>query len=438
MKGEVHLVRMTQGDFLLSGDAARRLYEKGRAVPHIVFGTGFSAEEIDENRHFENITEAWLGSHSAWEGALRASGTAEVFLTGEGSDYEKFRSLCSAMPRLLGHPAYLLAHLELRRLFGCELPLNEANCDTVWALTAEKLQTLGGVRDCLALSGVDAVLKREGPCASLVHYGEREGLLLLPAFDVSEVSVLARRGYRGAVESLSFSTGIPVVDCASLCRALSSALDKFCAVGCRVAYHTISAYVPFASPNEYHASLAFKRALETDGRDVDVGEAALFERQMLRVLGREYVKRGMVLHLRVRGGDTAAVRALLIYLNSAGALPRTLLYPESPALDAGELSSLFPLAEGEAPRVAVALFSPFDARERIMALSTAVGVGSIVGTFAGEHRFLSFPEGDLLCRQLCSLVAEWEENSTFIGEGGESDRLISRVLSDNLKARCGL
>ena len=41
----------------------------------------------------------------------KRAGVDEKYITGDASDYEKFRAYCSIMPRLFGNPLYHWSHL---------------------------------------------------------------------------------------------------------------------------------------------------------------------------------------------------------------------------------------------------------------------------------------------------------------------------------------
>ena len=65
---------------------------------------------------------------------MRSCGIHEKYITGDASDYEKFRAYAEAMPKLAGNPLYHWSHLELRRYFGWEGVLSPETCDEVWEL----------------------------------------------------------------------------------------------------------------------------------------------------------------------------------------------------------------------------------------------------------------------------------------------------------------
>ncbi|MDE0571729.1 MAG: glucuronate isomerase, partial [Verrucomicrobiales bacterium] len=94
-------------DFLLSSDTARQLYHDYAAeMPIIDYHCHLPPEEIAEDKHWETITELWLGGdHYKWR-AMRSNGINEEIVTGTSEDWEKFSAWANTMPKLLGNPLY--------------------------------------------------------------------------------------------------------------------------------------------------------------------------------------------------------------------------------------------------------------------------------------------------------------------------------------------
>lgn len=78
-------------NFLLTNSISEKLYhEHSEKMPIIDYHCHINPKEILENKKFKNITEIWLyGDHYKWR-AMRSYGIDEKYITGEGSDYEKF------------------------------------------------------------------------------------------------------------------------------------------------------------------------------------------------------------------------------------------------------------------------------------------------------------------------------------------------------------
>ena len=81
-------------NFLLETPTAAELYhEFAKPQPIIDYHCHLSPEQIADNHRFSSLTEVWLGGdHYKWR-AMRTNGVAEQLITGDASDWEKFRGM---------------------------------------------------------------------------------------------------------------------------------------------------------------------------------------------------------------------------------------------------------------------------------------------------------------------------------------------------------
>ncbi|HEX5555094.1 MAG TPA: glucuronate isomerase, partial [Chitinophagaceae bacterium] len=79
-------------DFLLQNETARHLYhDYAAAMPIIDYHCHLPVKQIAEDHSFQNLTDIWLrGDHYKWR-ALRTLGVEEKYITGDGTDAEKFQ-----------------------------------------------------------------------------------------------------------------------------------------------------------------------------------------------------------------------------------------------------------------------------------------------------------------------------------------------------------
>lgn len=84
-----------------------------------------------------NITELIWNNEIG--GLLRLCGAEEREIGRLASDYERFRSVCRAVPLLWGHPFPTAMASFLKDRFDVDLPLSPQNCDAIWRMAAEKL-----------------------------------------------------------------------------------------------------------------------------------------------------------------------------------------------------------------------------------------------------------------------------------------------------------
>lgn len=128
-------------DFLLQSEPARRLYHEYAAEePIFDYHCHLPPADIAENRRFSDLAEIWLGGdHYKWR-AMRANGVDERFCTGDASPYEKFKAFCETVPHTLRNPLFHWCHLELKRYFGIDLPVNGDNAREIWERANEQLK----------------------------------------------------------------------------------------------------------------------------------------------------------------------------------------------------------------------------------------------------------------------------------------------------------
>ncbi len=438
-------------DFLLETEAARRLYHGyAEKLPIVDYHCHLSPREIAENKKFSNITELWLyADHYKWR-AMRSCGVDERYITGEGSDFEKFREYCRIMPLMIGNPIYHWSHLELRRYFDCDLIINLENCERIWALTAEKLMRDGlGAREYIVNSNVKLLCTTDDPADDLRYHKEiRESgyeVQVLPAFRPDKALNIERRGIAAYIKTLGESTGVNITDHDSLCEAMKVSLDRFDSLGCKTADHGMDNYVPFAKPDKYHANEIFKKALASDGADISEDDLALWKTQMMRFFGLEYVRRGWVLQLHYgvlrnpnktmfdrlgadSGYDTihgrnciADMAALFNYLQECNALPKTVIYPINPSDNAavGTLCGSFCRGDGSyTPTLVLGsgwwFNDNIDGMEAQMkSLANLASLGNFLGMLTDSRSFTSYPRHEYFRRILCNLIGGWVEKGLY-------------------------
>ena len=89
-----------------------------------------SPQAIAEDKIFDNVTKVWInGDHYKWR-AMRTLGVNEQFITGNGSDKDKFLNWAKTVPYTMRNPLYHWTHLELARYFDIYDLLNEKSANT--------------------------------------------------------------------------------------------------------------------------------------------------------------------------------------------------------------------------------------------------------------------------------------------------------------------
>ena len=457
-------------DFLLTTDTARRLYhETASALPIIDYHCHVPPRDIAENRRYSNITELWLGGdHYKWR-AVRSAGVPERYITGDASDYEKFRAYASVMPRLIGNPLYHWTHLELRRYFDCELTLCPETCDEIWSLTSEALaRDEFTVRSIIRRSNVEVICTTDDPADTLEYHdaiaddGSFE-TKVYPAWRPDKGMNIEAGGYAGYIKKLGDAAGVEITDIETLFEAYRRRLDFFEARGCRVADHGLDVYPQFVAPDLYHANKILTEALAGDGGITDVEKICHFKGAMLRFFGSEYVKRGWVMQIHFGvlrnpnsrmfaslGPDTGfdtigntvpipTLARLLDMMDSHDALPRTILYPIAPQENdaVAALCGSFQTSGDGFPRMmqgsAWWFADTLDGMRRQMTKLASLSVfGSFLGMLTDSRSFTSYPRHEYFRRILCDLVGGWVEDGLYPGDG-TAEGIVADISYHNSK-----
>lgn len=457
-------------DFLLSTETAKRLWrENAKVMPIIDYHCHIDPAQIARNDRATNITELWLyGDHYKWR-AMRSCGIDEKYITGEASDYEKFRAFASIMPKLAGNPIYHWSHLELRRYFGWEGVLSEETCDECWKATSEVLSRGLSVREIIEMSNVEALCTTDDPADSLewhekIAADETFKVKVLPAFRPDKAMGCAKKGYRTYIETLANSANIKITDFASLCKALSLRLDYFAEHGAITADHGLDTRVYFVKAKcNREVDEIFKRCAATDKPEPTEEEEAIFKTALLRFLAAEYRKRGWVMQIHfgvlrnvndeiftklgpdtgfdVMGSDTgvADLAKLLSSFVFDGGLPRTILYSINPGDNeaVAALCGAFQSSDDGTPRCLQGSAWWFcdhepGMRAQLTSFSTLSALGVFPGMLTDSRSFLSYTRHEYFRRILCDLVGEWIESGR-LPDGSHADKLIRDICYNNTK-----
>ncbi len=162
-------------------------HEYAAKMPIIDYHCHLSPHDIAVNRQFENLSVVWLaGDHYKWR-AMRTLGVKEKFITGDGSDEEKFQQWAYTVPFAIRNPLYHWTHLELKRYFGVDDLLNPETAKEIYSNVAGMLKRDDfKTRGLLERMNVEAVCTTDDPTDSLEYHKAvaKEGykVKVLPAF----------------------------------------------------------------------------------------------------------------------------------------------------------------------------------------------------------------------------------------------------------------
>ena len=460
-------------DFLLTTATARRLYHGvAKTQPIYDYHCHLPPDQIAANRSFDNLTQIWLGGdHYKWR-AMRAAGVDEELITGAStSDYHKFLAYCRIVPTLVRNPLHHWSHLELRRFFGIDLMINEANAPRIWELANARLATPAfSTHGILTAAGVAVVCTTDDPADSLEHHQTIAGSTLktrvYPTFRADKlVAVAAPAVFNAWCDQLAARAGLEVASLPSLLEALDRRHAFFHSLGGRLSDHGLE-NLPDAECTEAEADAIF--AQTRAGRPATPEQAAKWLWFVMLYLGRLDAKRGWTKQLHLGAlrnnngrllkrlgadagvdsiGDFPQARALSRYLDALereNALPRVVLYNLNPADNYVFASMTGNFQDGSsAGKIQFGSGWWFlDQKEgmewQINALSSLGLLSRFVGMLTDSRSFLSYPRHEYFRRLLCKLLGEDVEAGLIPADDAALDALVRDICFGNAAAYFGL
>jgi glucuronate isomerase len=457
-------------DFLLTGETARTLYHDVAAgVPIVDAHTHLAAAEIADDRRYETLTDLWLGDdHYKWR-AMRCAGVDEDLVTGDADPWDRFAAWASTVPRLVRNPLYVWTHLELRRVFGLDLVLSPSTAREIWDEANRQLPRWSA-RRLLGHFGVGVLATTDDPTEDLGGHQRLRGsggTAVVPTFrpDASHRLLAQPRAWCTWADRLGDSTGTQVEDLGSLLEALTRSYRRFGDVGCRASDHGLEV-VPDRPRDRALADATVRAALRgvppgPEGREAvtlevltlaaglaadDGGVVQLHLGALRDASPRLFARLGFDAGADVMGDarQVPGLVRLLGRLESAGSLPRTVLYNLNPADN-----SAFAAMAGafSVPGVPSPVqwgppwwFNDHEAgvRRQLDDLSQAGQLARFVGMVADSRSLLSFTRHELFRRVLCDVLGRDVEEGRIPADPDLLSNVVLDVCGDNARRFYGL
>lgn len=459
-------------NFLLTTETAQKLYHEHAAkMPIVDYHCHISPKEVYEDRHFDNITQVWLGGdHYKWR-VMRSNGVDEYYITGGAPDREKFQKFAESLPRAIGNPMYHWCHLELKTYFGYDGVLNGDTAEEVWNLCNAKLAEPGmGVRGLIAQSNVAFIGTTDDPVDSLewhkkIAEDDTMKTIVAPSFRPDKAVNIDKAGFAEYLAALGAVVGYPIDSVAALEKAMESRIDFFDEMGCRASDHGLD-YVCYRPASDEEVEAIFQKGLK--GGAVTVEEAEAYKTALMMFFGRQYAKRGWVMQwhynclrntnstmFKKLGPDTGfdvintincgnAIVGLLDALNVTGELPKTILYSLNPGDDA-MLDTILGAFQGTEVAGKIQHGSAWwfnDNKTGMIAQMTSLGnlglLGNFVGMLTDSRSFLSYTRHAYFRRILCELIGGWVENGEFPNDEKTLATLVEDICYNNAERYFGI
>lgn len=445
-------------DFLLKTDTAKHLFhDYADQMPIVDYHCHINPQEIYEDRKFDNMAQVWLGGdHYKWR-QMRSNGVDEKYITGDGSDWEKFYNYAKTLDKAIGNPLYHWSHLELQRFFDYDGVLSEKTAKQVWDLCNEKLQNDDmSVRNLIRKANVKLLCTTDDPIDDLkwhklIKEDDSFEVQVLPAWRPDKAMNINKPEFNDYIDQLATVSGVAINTVEDLKKALANRLDFFQENGCSVSDHGLD-YVVNVPATDAEVEAIFEK--KRKGKELTAKEADQFKTAILRFLAGEYKNRNWVMQLHYGclrnnntpmydklGPDTgydcisnyAPADQLSGFLNeveSKSGLPKTIIYSLNPADDEliGTVLGCFQNSDavGKIQQGSAWWFNDNKTgmEKQMTSLANLSLLGNFVGMLTDSRSFLSYPRHEYFRRILCNLVGEWVEN----GEFPNDDALLAPIV----------
>ncbi len=447
-------------NFLLSNETAQRLYhEFAKDMPIIDYHNHLPPNEVAEDKNFENITRVWLnGDHYKWR-AMRTNGVEEAYITGDKTDWEKFRAWAATVPYTLRNPLYHWTHLELQRYFGITDILNADTAKKVYDETSALLQTKAySVRGLLEKMNVKLICTTDDPVDNLQYHQQIKkdnwSTKVLPAFRPDKaMNVDDVNTFNNYLTGLEKAADVSISTYNDYLAALKKRHDFFVSNQCSVSDHGLEEiYAEDYTATEIAGIFAKIRS----GGALSLEENRKFKSAMLVTFAEWDHEKGFVQQYHLGAlrnnnsrmlkqlgpdtgwdsiGDFSQAKALAKFLNrldTNNTLAKTIIYNLNPADNELFATMIGNFNDGTtAGKVQWGsawwfLDQKDGMTKQINALSNMGLLSKFVGMLTDSRSFLSFPRHEYFRRLLCNMFGEEVEN----GELPNDIEWIGKVIQD--------
>lgn len=457
-------------DFLLNNETAKTLYHNhAKNMPIFDYHCHLIPSEIAEDKKYNNITEIWLyGDHYKWR-AMRSFGVDEYYITGEASDFEKFKAFAKVMPYLIGNPIYHWSHLELKTYFNVEETLSEKNAEDIWNRCNDVIKNNNfSAKSIIMQSNVKYIATTDDPIDNLEYHqkianDDNFTCEVRATLRPDKAIKIGNEGFAEYIKLLGETENTTINNYKELIIVLEKRVQFFVDNGCTITDHALDR-VYFRETNEKEVDEILTKALNNEALTQEEIEKYM-TLTMVR-LGKIYNKHNMVMQLHIgalRNNNTRMFRRLgpdtgfdsiddgevaiplsrlLDTLDENDELPKTILYCLNPR-DNEVLGTML----GNFQKGGIAGKIQFgsgwwfndqkDGMERqMMALSQLGLISQFVGMLTDSRSFLSYTRHEYFRRILCNYIGSLVENGEYPADMDILGEIIENICYNNAVKYC--
>lgn len=454
-------------DFLLDNETAKVLYHSyAEKMPIFDFHCHLIPEQIQNDYHFENLTEAWLGKngygdHYKWR-LMREYGIDEDYITGTKPDYERFLAYATMMPELIGNPIYEWTHLELKTYFGIRTPLSEDTAKGIYDEANEKLKTMTA-RKMMELNHVSIVYTTDDPLDDLhEHEAMKKDPTLktkvAPCMRPDKAIKAEEKTFAPYVERMEKVLGRPISSLQDFVKGLEERIEYFIAHGCKATDHDIG-IVSYKEATYEEANAVFEKA--RSGMDITFEEQCIYKGYLLTELAKLYHRYGLVMQLHIGAirndskrvfklkgpdmgydsvGDYPVIRNLVdlfSHIDETEEMPKTVVYCINEK-DYGPLVTMMNAFQDGKTRGKIQLGAAwwfndhYDGIDKQLHVLASDGMLSLfIGMLTDSRSFLSYPRHDYFRRELCNYLGNLVESGRYPNDIQRVGKIVENICYYN-------
>jgi glucuronate isomerase len=454
-------------DFLLDTETAKVLYHDfAKEMPVIDYHNHLSPKEIADDRVFENITKVWLeGDHYKWR-AMRTNGVDENYITGNASDFDKFKKWAETVPYTMRNPLYHWTHMELQNPFKIYDLLNPDTAEKIYHKTSHLLASKDfSVRNLLKKRKVEILCTTDDPVDSLEYHsviaGKENAFKVFPAFRPDKaMEIESPETFIIWKKKLEEVTGKEITDFTSFLEAIRKRHDYFHSMGCRISDHGLNTM--YAEDfTEREVEVIFKKAIS--GKRPEETEILKFKSAMLYYFalmdhGKGWVQQFHIGAIRNNNsrmqkklgadsgfdsiGDMEMARPMVKFfdrLDAENKLAKTIIYNLNPRDNELFATMTGNYNDGSFPGKMQygSAWWFLDQKEgiekQLNALSNMGLLSHFVGMLTDSRSFLSFSRHEYFRRILCNLIGSDVEKGELPGDIKWLGKIVQDVSYYNAK-----
>jgi glucuronate isomerase len=456
-------------NWLLSNEVGRQLYHDVAAhLPVVDYHNHLNPLDLSTNRRFRNLHEVWVKHDPYKHRAMRICGVPEQGITGNAGDYEKFENWMLTLPKTLGNPLFHWSYLEMKRVFGIDLPLDKRHAPEIWEFANELLH-----KEDFRSKAILSRWKVDMACTSDDLLDDLEGhrlfassqteIVLKPSLRGDSILDFCKPAYTDWVRKLGELTGHPIHELDDLFAAVMSRLEFFTENGCVLADHALDSGFTYKLIPKSKAEDYFKQVLQ--GAQLESKELKGLQSYFLHALGLAYGKKGWILQLHIgaqrhtssrlrqlvgpAGGfasmgkacDIASLCRFLDDLEREGVLPQVILYTLNPA-DNAALASLTGSFTEDGVQGKIQ-FGPAwwyndhfaGIRKQLLDLSSNGLLSTFIGMTTDSRSILSLSRHEYFRRILCDLLGSWVKDGKIPQDMKLLEELVQNISYRNIKSK---